>query len=89
MSSPAKPRLRKQAGFPVGSRSWHAALILSLVGGGLGLDRFYLGYTGLGIAKLLTLGGCGLWWCVDLVLLILGQMKDVDGNALAGQEPLF
>lgn len=33
-------------------------LIISLLGGGLGIDRFYIGDTGLGVAKLLTCGGC-------------------------------
>ena len=37
------------------------ALILSIFTGGLGIDRFYIGDTGLGIGKLLTGGGCGIW----------------------------
>ena len=35
-------------------------LIISLLGGGLGIDRFYIGDTGLGVAKLLTCGGLGI-----------------------------
>ena len=50
--------------------------------GNFGVDRFYLGYTGLGIAKLLTGGGCGVWWLIDLVLIALGKMTDADGNEL-------
>jgi TM2 domain-containing membrane protein YozV len=41
------------------------AQILSVVGGQLGLDRFYIGETGLGIAKLLTCGGLGIWVIID------------------------
>lgn len=48
-------------------KSQVAAFLLSLFGGGLGLDSFYLGFPGLGVIKLVTLGGCGLWWVVDVV----------------------
>jgi len=63
-------------------RSFIVALLLSLFVGGLGVDRFYLGYIGLGIAKLLTLGGCGIWSLIDLILIAAGKLKDADGNEL-------
>lgn len=61
-------------------KSWLAALILSLVGGWLGLDQFYLGNVGLGVAKLVTLGGAGIWWFVDLVLIATGFARDAQGR---------
>lgn len=58
------------------------ALLLSILLGGLGVDRFYLGYTGLGIAKLLTLGGCGVWALIDIILIAMGKLKAADGSEL-------
>ena len=41
-------------------------LIISIFLGELGIDRFMLGNSGLGVVKLLTAGGCGIWWLIDL-----------------------
>lgn len=46
------------------------SIILSLFVGTLGIDRFYIGDTGLGIAKLLTCGGAGVWAIVDWFLIM-------------------
>jgi TM2 domain-containing membrane protein YozV len=59
------------------------ALILSILLGGIGVDRFYLGYTGLGILKLLTGGGFGVWWIIDIVLIAMGKTTCKDGTELA------
>ena len=54
-------------------------LIISIFGGHLGIDRFMLGDTGLGIAKLLTCGGLGIWTLVDFFL-IMGRAREVNFN---------
>lgn len=65
-----------------GGRDWLVALLLSIFLGSLGIDRFYLGYTGLGILKLITLGACGVWWLIDLILIAAGKMTDKEGRPL-------
>lgn len=45
-------------------------LIISFFLGEFGIDRFMLGDIGLGIGKLLTGGGCGIWWLIDLCLIM-------------------
>ena len=64
------------------AKDWLTALLISFFLGGLGIDRFYLGHTGLGIAKLLTLGGCRVWALIDLILIALNNLQDADGLPL-------
>ncbi|TXF91299.1 TM2 domain-containing protein [Neolewinella aurantiaca] len=64
-----------------GSKSQVVALILVLVVGSLGIHRFYLGYTTIGILQLLTLGGCGIWALIDLIRIATGDLGPADGSA--------
>ena len=59
------------------------AILLSLFLGSLGIHRFYLGYTLIGVIQLLTFGGVLIWAFVDLIRLITGSLKDSEGNDLA------
>lgn len=63
-------------------KDWTVTLILSVLVGQFGIDRFYTGYTGLGILKLLTVGGCGIWWLIDVILIATGKYRDSNGNLL-------
>lgn len=65
-------------------REFLVALLLSIFVGGLGVDRFYMGYIGLGVLKLVTLGGCGIWSLIDIILIATRKLNDADGNPLAG-----
>ena len=58
------------------------AILLCFFLGGLGIHRFYLGYTLIGVIQLLTFGGFLIWAIVDIIKLIIGSLKDSEGNDL-------
>lgn len=66
-----------------GMKSKVVALILSIFLGELGIDRFYLGYIGTGILKLITCGGFGIWWLIELIMIATGKLKPKDGSEYA------
>src|SRR2546428_3720148 len=70
------------AGPEVSERSRAVALILQILGGPLGLHRFYVGRWQTGILMAITLGGMGLWWVYDLVILLAGEFRDADDRPL-------
>ncbi|MBP6884803.1 MAG: NINE protein [Candidatus Pacebacteria bacterium] len=65
---------------PQTQRDWVTLVLLSFFLGVLGVDRFYMGRTGLGLFKLLTFGGLGLFALIDFFLALLNKMKDVNGK---------
>ena len=63
-------------------KDWLTATLISFFVGFLGIDRFYLGYTALGILKLITCGGLGIWALIDFILILMGNLKDANGRPL-------
>jgi hypothetical protein len=75
-----------QAQISQGNKSFLIAFFLSLLLGPLGVDRFYLGKIGTGVLKLLTIGGLGIWYLIDLLFILTDHMKAKDGTSLSEYE---
>lgn len=73
-------KFKKESQAPTGGKSQIVALILVIFLGGLGIHRFYLGYTGIGIIQLLTAGGCGIWAFIDFIRIITGDLQPNGGT---------
>lgn len=67
---------------PGQGKEWLTTLLLCIFLGALGVHRFYTGHIAIGVVQLLTLGGCGIWTTIDLILIVTDSFKDKEGNAL-------
>ncbi len=70
------------AGVPTEGKDWLTALLLAIFVGVFGVHRFYTGHTAIGIVQLLTLGGCGIWVLIDIIMIATGAYKDSAGRPL-------
>jgi len=62
--------------YAVVKKNWTTSIILSILLGIWGVDRFYYGHVGLGLLKLFTAGGFLIWWVIDIILVL---SKSVNG----------
>lgn len=61
---------------------WLTTLLLCFFLGAFGVHNFYTRKTGVAIAQLLTLGGCGIWALVDFIMILMESYRDGNGNPL-------
>jgi uncharacterized Zn finger protein (UPF0148 family) len=68
-------------------KDWTVSLVLCTLLGWLGVHRFYSGHLVIGLVQLVTLGGFGIWWLIDLLLIISGKYRDSKGYLLERRKP--
>lgn len=86
MTTPESQATATAAAQPaVSQKNFTTTWLLSLLLGSLGIDRFYLGKIGTGILKLITGGGFGIWYLIDLIIVLTGGTRDKQGAPLANQ----
>jgi TM2 domain-containing membrane protein YozV len=73
----AQPDVSRNRNF---NPRWLVTLLLCWFLGVFGVHRFYLGRLKTGILMLITIGGFGIWYLIDLIMVIIGNMKDENGN---------
>ena len=71
----------------VSEKSRGVALVLAAVLGPFGAHRFYVGKSGTGLLMLCTLGGAGLWYLYDLILVAGGSFRDTAGRLVSVWDP--
>ena len=70
------------AGTNVSNKSWGTTLFLACTLGSWGVHRFYSGNITTGLLQLFTLGGCGIWVLIDIIMILTDQFKDGQGRLL-------
>ena len=65
--------------------SWRSRLVASLLCfflGTFGAHRYYAGKIGTGLLMLVTLGGLGIWYMIDLIIILVGGFRDIEGRRI-------
>lgn len=73
----------RQRDDSISERDWLTTLLLCILTGVLGVHRFYTGHIGTGILQLVTGGGFGIWWLIDLIYIVTGKFRDGEGRIIA------
>ena len=81
------PALMDRGGGQVSPRSRSVALALAALMGWGGAHRFYTGRVASGILQLVTIGGFGMWWLYDVIMVAAGNFRDDTGRRLLDWDP--
>ena len=68
-----------------GDKDFITTLLLCIFLGGLGVHRFFVDKMGTGVLMLVTLGGLGIWWIIDIILIVTNSFEDSEGRVIAYQ----
>lgn len=72
----------RQAAGNVSEKSWGTLLMLFIFLGWIGAHRFYVGKVGTAILYIITLNGIGIWWLIDLILILSKNFKDSENKLI-------
>lgn len=70
-----------------GASKFYPTFFLGVFLGVFGVHRFYLRKVGTGLLQLFTFGGLGIWWLVDMVMILLGKFRDKEGTLIPNINP--
>jgi TM2 domain-containing membrane protein YozV len=83
----AELKAPSQVPAPQGAAKFYPTFFLGVFLGVFGGHRFYVGKIGTGLLQLVTLGGLGIWWFVDMIMILLGKFKDKQGVSIPNVNP--
>lgn len=64
------------------NKSWMCTLMVAFFLGHFGVHRFYVGKIGTGFLMLLTFGGLGVWYWIDIIMILIKKFEDSQGNII-------
>jgi hypothetical protein len=76
---PGMPGAMTAGGPP---KQFMITLLLAIFAGGFGAHRFYTGHILFGVIQFFTLGGCGVWALIDIIMIVTGKYTDSQGRPL-------
>lgn len=83
----ASPSSLSRSQPPSNASKFYPTFFLGVFLGVFGAHRFYVRKIGTGVLQLVTFGGCGIWWLVDMTMILIGKFKDKSGTPIPNIAP--